>query len=38
MRFSTITTKTTRHFVSPANPEDAPAINAIANGDFAEEP
>jgi hypothetical protein len=25
-------------FVSPANPADAPTINAITNGDFSEEP
>jgi hypothetical protein len=25
-------------FAPPANPADAPAINAIANGDFSEEP
>ena len=25
-------------FVPPANPADAPAINAIADGDFSEEP
>ena len=38
MRFSTITTKSTRHLYPPANPADAPAINAIANRDFSEEP
>jgi hypothetical protein len=28
----------TRHFAPTVNPADAPAINAIANGDFSERP
>ena len=37
IRFSTITTKTTRHLPHPPI-QQTPAINTIANGDFSEEP